>query len=167
MISRLDLLRRLLVVLLLAVWWGGFTFYALAVIPSGHEVLHSQLKQGFITQSVTRKLNWLGVAALAVALTEPLALPRKSGRFRFFLGAWSVCVVSQIALFYIHSLMDGLLDAANRTVIDEGRFTALHLTYISTATVGWLAAGLMLSMAASGPKPLPIYSDSEQLKATP
>src|SRR5665213_3585169 len=127
----IALFRRLLVVLLLATWWGGFTFYALAVIPSGHQVLHSQVKQGFITQSVTKKLNWLGVVTTAVALAEPLAARPKSVRFWFLLSAWFVCLAAQIALLCVHPLMDGLLDESTRTVLDESRFSNLHLIYIS------------------------------------
>src|SRR5947207_2688570 len=111
-------LRRLVVVFFLAAWWGGFAFYALAVIPSGHEVLHSRLRQGFITQRVTMKLNWLGLVTIGVALAEVLAAPPQSRRFRFLLGAWLVCLSTEVLLFYLHMHMDALLDQAKMAITD-------------------------------------------------
>ena len=58
--------RRFLTTLALALWWGGFTFYALVVIPTAQKVLHSHVKVGFITQQVTGWLNWCGVLALVL-----------------------------------------------------------------------------------------------------
>ncbi len=144
----ISAIRRLLVLFLLAAWWGGFTFYALAVIPSGHEVLHSRVKQGFITRSVTTKLNWLGVVAIAASLSEVLAARARRGRFRLLLTAWLICLVTQVALFWIHACMDGLLDPAAMAVIDQDRFESLHLLYLWPATIGWFGSGTILAMLA-------------------
>ena len=45
--------RRLLLLIGLMFWQGGFLFYAAVVVPVGTRVLGSETEQGFITQSVT------------------------------------------------------------------------------------------------------------------
>src|SRR5215469_3439353 len=61
------MLRRFAVLLMFALWMGGFTFYTLIVIPTGGKVLDGGERDvGFITQQVTIWLNWIGVAALPV-----------------------------------------------------------------------------------------------------
>jgi len=125
------------------------TFYALAVIPSGQQVLHSHIRQGFITQRVTDRLNYLGIVTLSVALTEVLAARSLAKRFRVLVFAWLVCVTTLVALFYIHARMDGLLDPSHMAIVDDGRFESLHLCYLWAATIGWLGGGLMLALAAS------------------
>src|ERR1700676_581956 len=64
----MSALRRWLAISLLAVWWGGFTFYSVVVVHTGHRVLRSKVRQGFITQQVTRQLNVLGIVTLAPLL---------------------------------------------------------------------------------------------------
>ncbi len=140
--------RRLVVVLLLAAWWGGFTFYALAVIPSGNQILHSNVRQGFITQRVTVKLNRLGLATIAVALIEVLAARGRQGAFRFLLAAWLICLATQVSLFYLHVKMDALLDPARMVILDQDRFDFLHQCYLWPATIGWMASGAMLGFLA-------------------
>ena len=147
----LNYLRRLIVVLIMATWWGGFTFYALAVIPSGHQVLRSHVRQGFITQVVTRKLNWLGVVTLALALTETLSERRWPRRFRVSVGAWLICVAAQASLFYLHPRMDALLDPERMEVIDDMRYETLHQRYLCGATIGWSGALILLALATSRP----------------
>jgi len=66
--SWLSRFRPWLAIVLLAVWWGGFTFYALVVVPTGHKVLKSKVHQGFITQQVTDRLNVLAAATGRAAL---------------------------------------------------------------------------------------------------
>ena len=55
----MTILRRFLVLIALFFWQGGFTFYAAVVVPVGQQVLHSHLRQGFVTQQVTNYLNLL------------------------------------------------------------------------------------------------------------
>src|SRR5690348_2373158 len=57
---------RFATVVVLAVWFGGFTFYSTAVISTSQQVLHSQLRAGLITQQVTNWLNLISLPALAV-----------------------------------------------------------------------------------------------------
>ena len=48
------LIRQFLVMSAVALWLGGFTFYALVVVPTGTDVLGGSVEQGFVTQAVTR-----------------------------------------------------------------------------------------------------------------
>jgi hypothetical protein len=57
-----PLWRRYCYILLMAAWMGGFTFYALIVIPTAERVLDSMRDTGFITQQVTRWLNLIGAS---------------------------------------------------------------------------------------------------------
>ena len=98
--------RRVIAILLLALWWGGFSFYAGRVVFIGHEVLRSKIRQGFITERVTTELNWFGVAALAIVGWELLASERGTRR-RAAWTAWAVTVLATIALFILHTKLAG------------------------------------------------------------
>ena len=60
--SRVELARRALVTVALAVWWGGLTFYGAVVVPVGTEVLGGAAEQGFVTQRVVNTSAHLVVA---------------------------------------------------------------------------------------------------------
>ena len=131
----------------LALWWGGFTFYALVVIPAAQHVLHSHVKVGFITQEVTGWINGCGTVALAFLLWHRLAEPGGTSRARrWFWIAWLVLLVGQICLFLLHPQMDALLDFSNREILDEPRFYSLHRVYLCISTVQWLAGLGLLGM---------------------
>ena len=140
--------RRLLAVLLLAVWWGGFTFYALAVVPTGHQVLRSKVRQGFITQQVTNKLNVLGAVTLALLFWQWLATRRETaspGWSRAAALSWAVLAVTLAALCWLHPRLDALLDAGQRAVLDDAKFYALHRIYLLVATIQWLGGVVHLA----------------------
>lgn len=134
-------LRFLSVVLLLAVWWGGFTFYALVVVPTGHHVLRSKVRQGFITQQVTNKLNALGAVTLAALAWQVVAVRRAKSRrwLRIATISWTALAVTLALLFWLHPHLDALLDPVARSVADDAKFYALHRWYLIVATVQWLA----------------------------
>ena len=50
--TRFASIRRMLAIMLLALWWGGFTFYAGRVVFIGHEVLRSKVRQAADTFAV-------------------------------------------------------------------------------------------------------------------
>jgi hypothetical protein len=127
---------------MLALWMGGFTFYAEIVIPTAAHVLGSERQVGFITQQVTRWLNLIGIAALAVFLWNLLAeWPRQPARRRLCLAiAWATMLLSHVGLFAIHPLIDRLLDPSSRGVHDFDHFETLHTFYLAFATVQWSAA---------------------------
>ncbi|MDQ6632213.1 MAG: hypothetical protein M3Y82_10740 [Verrucomicrobiota bacterium] len=140
--------RRFFLVALFAVWWGGFTFYALIVIPTGHQVLRSKIRQGFITQQVTQKMNYLCAVLLALlALELYLASRQKKEEAKLRMGwtAWGIMVVCLCALWLIHGRMDALLDFQSRSVIDDNKFYAVHRIYLLVATTQWLAGLFALS----------------------
>lgn len=128
---------------MLALWWGGFSFYAGFVVFDGHAVLKSKVKQGFITERVTTQLNWLAVAALAVTAWELAARHRRGEATRAEWLAWACVLVTTTALFALHAQLAGMLDFASRTVADDDRFHARHRIYLLVATAQW-AAGLGL-----------------------
>ncbi len=127
--------------LLFTVWFGGFTFYALVVVPTGHHVLRSKVRQGFITQQVTNKLNVLGGVTLAALAWQVIAVRRaKSQRwFRVATISWAALAVTLVVLFWLHPHLDALLDLVARSVMDDDKFYSLHRWYLIVATVQWLA----------------------------
>src|SRR6478609_81983 len=78
----------------LAFWTGGFTFYALVVIPVGQRLLGSA-QQAQITQHVTYWLNLSGIMTLAVLLPTVR-------RSKLLVASWVVMVVTLIVLFWLH-----------------------------------------------------------------
>lgn len=141
--SRFAAARRAVAILLLALWWGGFSFYAGRVVFIGHQVLKSKIRQGFITERVTTELNWFGVAALAIVGWELLASERGTRR-RAAWTAWAVTVLATIALFILHTKLAGMLDFTVRQVADDDHFYGWHRIYLCTATVQWLAGAVLL-----------------------
>jgi len=133
-------------------WMGGFTFYAEIVIPTAAHVLGSERQVGFVTEQVTRWLNLIGIAALAVFLWNTLAEWKGlSARLRkWFAAAMGTMVLAHGGLFVTHPLIEQMLDFGAHRVKDYDRFVALHDVYLTFATVQWTAAlvYLWLSLAA-------------------
>ena len=131
---------------LFVIWWGGFTFYALVVVPTGHQVLHSTIRQGFITQSVTYRLNVLGVATLLMLLWHRCAQPTADSRTnrRLLSVTWLVMAGTLVGLFWLHPYLDQLLDQGDHRIIDEDRFYQLHRWYLLISAVQWLAGAIHL-----------------------
>ena len=141
--NRFAAIRRMLAIMLLALWWGGFTFYAGRVVFIGHEVLRSKVRQGFITERVTTELNWLGLTMLGVVGWELLASAPFSRR-RVAWIAWAVTLLATLALFLLHAKLAAMLDFTARQVTDDNSFYGWHRIYLCTATVQWLAGGALL-----------------------
>jgi hypothetical protein len=133
-----TLLRRFLVLIALMFWQGGFTFYAAVVVPVGQSVLQSHLEQGFITRQVTTYLNVAGAAALlclawdGVASKDPVASRR---RVRWI--AWLCMALSLAVLIWLHGVLDGLMDAETRSLLDGRSFRSLHRVYLWISTLQW------------------------------
>ena len=137
-------LRPRLALLLLALWWGGFTFYTTVVVSVGTAVLHSATKQGFITQQVTHYLNALAGLALAAILWELVAQDKAHNARRVREIAWLVAVIALVAQVFVHHQMTALLDVRHREVLDEIRFYQWHRLYLCLATAQWLGSSLLL-----------------------
>jgi hypothetical protein len=146
----LTLSRRFLVLAALFFWQGGFTFYASVVVPIGQEVF-GHLHQGFVTRRVTVFLNLSGAVAL-LALTWDLLAARDPAawrhRLRWLLGL--ALVLTLVALYRQHALLDALLDPEYLDVADRKAFRPLHRLYLWTSTLQWACglAYLLLTLAS-------------------
>ena len=78
------LLPQMAALLAMALWWGGLTFYAAVVVPTGVEVLGGAAEQGFITQRVSNIINLLGALTLAVLVGTLRQVARRAGRQKRF-----------------------------------------------------------------------------------
>ena len=138
--------RSYVVLVLLAVWFGGFTFYAGVVVHTGSRVLGSHQEFGFVTQQVTRWLNLLGALTLLGLMWNCLAAwPEKLVLLRWGLGtSWVVMLAVQVALFSMHPALDQMLDVPNHRVHDRAHFHSLHELYLTLSTVQWGATLLHL-----------------------
>lgn len=137
-------LRRFVATFSFTIWLGGLTFYALAVVPTGHQVLRSKVRQGFITQRVTQKLNWIGAVTMLLLMAEVVARRERSGWWRTGCASWLAMSGLLVALFQLHPHLDALLDESSRAVVDDDRFYALHRIYLLLTTVQWLAGAVHL-----------------------
>lgn len=143
------MLRRLGYFLLMGAWMGGFTFYALIVIPTAGLVLGGEREVGFITQKVTFWLNLIGLACLGFfawdmlcdwsSLTRPLR--------RWLATSWIVMSAMFPGLFMVHRLMDRLLESPGFKIHQISHFTDLHTVYLGFATVQWTAAVLHIGLS--------------------
>ncbi len=133
-------LRRYLVFQLLLVWQGGFLFYASFVVPVGTRLLGGAAEQGVITVRVTDTLNLLGVAAL-VGMAWDLNYTRDRNWWRTTSRwwCWAIVFVCQGALFFLHQLLDSLMDVERMRVLIRPLFRPLHSAYLITITVQWIA----------------------------
>jgi hypothetical protein len=133
--------RRVLVVLGLCLWFGGFTFYTLVVIHTGHRVFDSRVEVGFLTQAVTHCLNLIGAGALGLMLWNVFAGWSRQNRFirGTLLSTWLLAAGIELALFVLHPRLDALLDSQTRTIISRHEFKGLHLLYINLSTTQWVA----------------------------
>jgi hypothetical protein len=132
-----TLARRYLVLLTLAFWMGGFTFYTGVVIPTGNQVLGSERDIGFITQQVTNWLNAIGVLALVIlgcsAWFERRGVPRV-----LMLFSWLAMALLQAGLFYVHSVLDGRLETATHKINGPMHiFFNWHRLYMVIASAQW------------------------------
>ena len=136
-------IRRMLLLLTLMFWQGGFMFYGGVVVPVGAEILRSDTKQGFVTQAVTNYLNVAGVVCLIVWL-EYLWHYRRKGVSSAEWWVWSMMAISLFGLAGIHLQMDQILVAETTTVSDPKQFHLLHKMYIVTSSLQWLACLVLL-----------------------
>lgn len=123
---------------LLALWWGGLTFYSAFVVPIGAERIGAS-DQGFVTRDVTQVLNGLGVIT---ALTT--AFPAYFDRNRLLLLAASALLASLALLIPLHFHLDSLLDHSQASVIDSEQFYFWHRLYLIGTTLQWFIGGACL-----------------------
>jgi hypothetical protein len=130
---------RFLVVVAVAIWFGGFTFYSTAVISTSQEVLHSHLRAGLITQEVTNWLNRISLVPLALCTVNCWVLRRHDRRrfLQLLTAALIAMIVLQIGLFVLHPMIDAKI--VDHQVEDAGNFFKLHRVYLVISTGQWCA----------------------------
>jgi hypothetical protein len=111
---------------------GGFTFYAVFVIPIGSRLLGS-VEQGLVTQQVSKWMNLCGLLALTILLPGARRTP-------WLAGSWTFMAASLAALLWLHPRLDALIDSSLRAVTHEARFYRWHQVYLATVTLQWCAA---------------------------
>jgi hypothetical protein len=143
-------LFRFVAIWTLAIWLGGFTFYAASVIPVLHDQLGSALESGLVTQQVTIALNRLGAATVTIGLTLAI-LERAFGwrgpfRSKASLGLLAATALCLLILFVLHQMLDRRLDAGEMT-----GFYPLHRAYLWVSTAQWVTnSALLASWAGLG-----------------
>jgi hypothetical protein len=133
-------IRRFLVIQALALWQGGFLFYATFVVPVGTSVLGSSAEQGAITRRVTDYLNACGVAALLVCLWDLAGRHRGNALVRWRWLFWLGMAVILGGLITLHVPMESLLDDPTAGSAGRSHFRALHRLYLWLSTAQWLLA---------------------------
>jgi hypothetical protein len=138
--------RRLLLIVSLMFWQGGFTFYASVVVPVGAEVLGSHTQQGFITRQVTNWLNVAGAVSLPI-LAWDLAISTDTMAWRRWVrwSTWVVALVSLGSLVVLHQRLDALLDPGRFLVLDSASYHGHHTLYLWISTLQWAAAVVFLA----------------------
>jgi hypothetical protein len=140
--------RRLLTVIALAVWQGGFTFYTAFVVPIGTEVLGSATRQGFITRRVTDALNACGAFALSLMALELVTSrdprrPRSAARAILYV----LMIAAAVTLFMLHGRLEALLDVTDEDVVDRHAFRPLHRAYLWISSLQWACAAVYLALS--------------------
>ena len=145
-VTRLASVRRWLAFLLLSLWFGGFTFYAAVVVPTGSDIL-GRTEQGFVTQRVTGWLNVIGaVMILAVSWEMGYQITWRKNKLATF--ALTIFSGALAVLAVLHGYLGHQLSADTMTVENPGSFYQLHRIYLWLSSVQWLAClGLWWSLA--------------------
>jgi hypothetical protein len=139
-------LRRLLVIVALMFWQGGFTFYSAAVVPVGRAVLATPFDQSLVTRHVTVYLNCAGIVTLAL-LAWDLVLTAATRRCRLVLWlAWLVMAAGLACLFWLHPQLDQVFDASAQTTARPPHFNSYHRAYLWVSTVQWFAGLVYLAL---------------------
>lgn len=141
-----EYLRRYLLILTLGLWLGGFTFYALFVLPTAHDVLNDRFTSGLVTRGVTLWLNRLGIIAVLLMLWDAVASFKSRSHWLAvtMLCVWLVVTVSHIGLFIVHPKLDALIDGQTEVVINRSDFRSLHTTYERISGVQWVGCLVFL-----------------------
>jgi hypothetical protein len=124
---------RYLLILVLAFWLGGLSFYAVIVVPVGTDILGST-GQGFITQRVTNQLNLVASVVLVLLLVNVV-----KQRGRLLTVTWLVLAATQVALVAMHPWLDAMLNATSQEITDGELFYKRHGIYLDVTAVQWAA----------------------------
>ena len=135
-----------------AVWFGGLTFYAGVVVPIGTDILGSARAQGEITQQVTYRLNWIGTLAIAMLWADhflrrhPTEHGKRGQAFspRFTGIVLLAMTAAQIGLFIVHGELSAKIDHidGHLRIKERSGFYSMHQVYLWITILHW-AGGLI------------------------
>jgi hypothetical protein len=129
---------RLLFVVALAIYIGGFTFYSAVVIPVLHDRLESSLETGLVTQRVTDLLNLLGLVTLSLGWCVyglSVVFGVRSGRgSRCKIWPLMISSICLVVLLVLHRVLDRKLETGTFS-----GFYPWHRAYLWASTVQWFA----------------------------
>lgn len=132
---------RMLLLLVFSIFWGGLTFYTGFVVRISHDVLADPMDGGFITQRVTRLLQYLGVATVILMFINHRQIPKQLPYYRRVLFLLTVVLgSSMVGLFLVHSELDAVIDITNHEILDRVRFDQGHRHYNQLTTIEWLTS---------------------------
>jgi hypothetical protein len=118
----------------LSIWWGVFTFYAGVVVPVGMDVLDSHSQMGFVTQEVTKYLNFVSLILFII-----YAYSLRNKEFSEDILIEQIISFSligfQLLLFVIHFFLTDLLDFNNHVVLNKEKFYVFHRVYLIIETL--------------------------------
>ena len=143
--------RRFLLLIALSFSFGGFSFYAIVVVPIGGRVLDAT-SQGFVTRDVTQVLNVASMVTVLMVAWEAVAgrHDRSPRTNRGLLAAIPLWGLTCLVLAGLHPRLDSFLDPNEFTVTEPLRFYRLHQVYLWTSTLQWLVSLAVIWMLVSG-----------------
>jgi hypothetical protein len=132
-------IRRYLLLLALAFSFGGFTFYAGAVIPIATDVV-GKTTQGFVTRRVTNVLNLATVVTVVLLFVEAIAARRERTRTAnaAFIALTTAVGLCCVALILLHPQLEAFMTAVGQPVTDRPHFYRAHQFYLSISALQWL-----------------------------
>lgn len=154
--THVRLVVRILALVGMIFWLGGFTFYSSVVIPILHEEMGG-LDAGMVTGRVATSLNAFGVAAVVtwwvmVGCERFLGTRRARWSRLGLLGLTSAILLGLIAL---HPVLDARLDEGSMR-----RFYPLHQVYLIASTVQWVVNLALVAVSTW------IWDDGKRPKTT-
>lgn len=134
----------------LAVWLGGFTFYAGVVIPLLHDEF-DPIQVAPVTRQATDTLNLIGAVALALCWLDWGLNPARSGRGHRREGLLlALDVALLLGLVAVHRVLDQKLDASSFS-----GFYPWHRLYLQLSTAQWFVNLALLAVRSPGLVPAP------------
>ena len=142
--TRYSYVWFVLIGILFAVWFGGFTFYAAVVVPIGTELIGTS-EQGIVTQTVSNWLNGLGGITLVGLAWLSFAVFSNSWLQRL----WGLLLLTWLGLLGIHPILDTLIETATYEIQDPLRFYFWHRIYLWIHTLQWFASIAFVGVLAA------------------
>lgn len=119
--------------------FGGFTFYAGFVVPTGGRVL-DPTTQGFVTREVVPWLNYFAMATAVLFAVEIFVRRRSDSAIsKFYWFPVFIVAVCFGLLIFIYPKMNLMLDGQEMSVLEPDAFYQLHRVYLWGSTFQWLA----------------------------